>query len=272
MYHNVVPTRDSVEGDRSLHLARPDFAKQLDYLQAACDVVPLRELIDGELEDPSRFRVALTFDDAYLGAVSVGLDEVTRRGLPATIFAPPGLLGQETWWDVLAAASPDGMNGDDRARLLQEFRGQAEAIRHSPQWAGARRDSPLQPELRIAEAAELAQAVSQPRITIGSHTWTHPNLAAIDPEMLDDELRRSFEWLRERFSSFVPFVTYPYGLSSPRVQEAAARAGYRAGFGIGGGWLPRDTAAHRFALPRFDVSSGLSLDGLRLRLGGFGLG
>jgi hypothetical protein len=60
-------------------------------------------------------------------------------------------------------------------------------------------------------------------------------------------------------------------MSSGAVEQAASRAGYRAAFLAGGGWFPNDPASRQFALPRFDVSSGLSLDGLRLRLAGIGL-
>jgi peptidoglycan/xylan/chitin deacetylase (PgdA/CDA1 family) len=272
MYHNVVPDRRAVEGDRSLHLPHAEFARQLDFLQTVCDVVPLEALVDGPREDSRRCRVAITFDDAYLGALSLGVDELVRRGLPGTVFVPPGLLGEQTWWDVLGAATADGLSAERRAELLERFQGRTDAIRTSPQWSAARLPSSLRPELRIAAATEVARAAEQPGIAVGSHTWSHPNLAAIDPELLDSELRRPLHWLRERYSSFVPYLTYPYGLSSASVEQAASRIGYRAAFLAGGGWFPRDPTSRLFALPRFDVSSGLSLDGLRLRFAGIGLG
>jgi peptidoglycan/xylan/chitin deacetylase (PgdA/CDA1 family) len=108
-------------------------------------------------------------------------------------------------------------------------------------------------------------------ITVGSHSWSHPNLAAVDEGALEQELRRSFEWLAERCESFVPFVSYPYGLWSERVADAARDAGFDAGFRADGGWLPANPSQHRFKLPRFNVPAGLSVDGLRLRLAGIGL-
>jgi peptidoglycan/xylan/chitin deacetylase (PgdA/CDA1 family) len=269
MYHNIVPALPTA-GDRSLHLSRADFARQLDHLQSACDVVPLEALIEGPPRSGARCRVAITFDDAYLGAVSLGVNELVGRGLPATLFVPPGLLGQETWWDVLAA-SPGGMTSEQRAEMLRDFKGQAGAIEGSPQWHVAARSGSLEPELRITDAAGLTQAAAQPHITIASHTWSHPNLAAIGDGPLDEELGRSLNWLRDRFVSFRPYISYPYGLSSPRVAQAAARAGYRAALLADGGWLPGDVQGNRYALPRFDVSAGLSFDGFLLRLAGFGL-
>src|SRR2546423_5455975 len=82
-YHNVVPDEQPIFGDRSLHLRRSDFAAQLDALRETHDVVPLPAVLL-----PShgpRPRAAITFDDAYAGAVTLGVAEVVARGLPATV-------------------------------------------------------------------------------------------------------------------------------------------------------------------------------------------
>ena len=270
MYHNIVPDDVAVVGDRSLHLARGQFSRQLDHLRATCDVVSLAALVDGTPASSDRCRVAITFDDAYVGAVSLGVDELIRRDLPATIFVPPGLLGEATWWDLLGA-SPTGLRDDVRTELLDAYRGEGPAIRGAPQWAAAASAAALAPEQRIADEARIKQAAVERGITIGSHTWSHANLAALDDVTLDAELTRSRDWLAERFPSFVPYVTYPYGLSSPRVEDAARRAGYLAAFRAAGGWFPADAPNRRYSLSRFDVSAGLSLDGFKLRLAGLGL-
>ena len=271
MYHNIVPDGGAVVGDRSLHLARSEFARQLDLLQDTCEIVSLDALVAGPSASGSRCRVAITFDDAYVGAVTLGVDELGRRGIPATIFVPPGLLAQETWWDRLGAASAAGLNEGVRSRLLQEYCGQGSAIQNSPHWHAVQSAAALRPEQRIADDTALSRAASRPGISIGSHTWSHPNLVAIDAETLDAEVGRSFRWLADRYTAFVPYMTYPYGLWSPHIEETVARAGFRAAFLASGGWLPSDITARRFSLPRFDVSAGLSLNGLRLRLAGFGL-
>src|SRR5690348_4128876 len=103
-YHNVVPTGQPRLGETSLHLAQADFAAQLDLLASTHDVVPLESIVD-DVSESARPRVAITFDDAYHGAITAGLEELRRRAMPATIFVAPGLLGGDTWWDRLAAAS-----------------------------------------------------------------------------------------------------------------------------------------------------------------------
>jgi putative NADH-flavin reductase len=87
-YHNIVPDgHASSIGERSLHLPQRTFAAHLDILARYCEVVPLDAILD---ETPSetrdRPRVAITFDDAYRGAATAGVDELSMRGMPATIF------------------------------------------------------------------------------------------------------------------------------------------------------------------------------------------
>jgi peptidoglycan/xylan/chitin deacetylase (PgdA/CDA1 family) len=118
-----------------------------------------------------------------------------------------------------------------------------------------------------ANEEELAHAQRNSGITFAAHTWTHPNLASINGGELRDELGRPLNWLRERFVNVIPWISYPYGLSSPDVETAAAAAGYIAGLRIDGGWM-KGFPTNPFAVPRFNVSSGISSRGFGLRASG----
>src|SRR3989442_14172662 len=101
-YHNVVPDDMHSPGERSLHLARSSFVAQLDLLLSTHEVVPLTELLKRSRGAPSRPSVAITFDDGYRGAVTIGVEELARRGMPATIFVCPAFIGGHPfWWDTL---------------------------------------------------------------------------------------------------------------------------------------------------------------------------
>jgi poly-beta-1,6-N-acetyl-D-glucosamine N-deacetylase len=263
-YHNVVPEGDRASGDSSLHLTQRDFARQLDTLARSHDVIPIEEIMS---DTPASYRprVVITFDDAYAGAVSVGIAELTKRGMPATIFVTPALLESVPWWDILAQADgtvPDAL----RRRALDDMRGEGEAILRS-----AHATSPVPGSAsalpRIATESQLTAIASSPGITLGSHTWSHPNLCAQTDTELEAELLRPLAWLRSRFASVVPWVSYPYGRFNEAVQRAAAKAGYRGAFRIDGGWLP-GRARQPYAIPRLNIPSGLSIDGFRLRLAG----
>jgi len=119
---------------------------------------------------------------------------------------------------------------------------------------------------RSASESEL-RAATYPGLTLGSHTWSHPNLARLDGHRLDSELRQSRQWLEQHFGAvFVPWLTYPYGLLSASVLEATLAAGYVGACRIEGGWARPKPG--QFDLPRLNVPSGLSMDGFALRVSG----
>jgi peptidoglycan/xylan/chitin deacetylase (PgdA/CDA1 family) len=262
-YHNVVPDDLPFFGDRSLHLPRSAFAHQLDELVRHCTVVGLDALFAAP---DARPRAVITFDDAYVGAVTHGIQELAERGLPATIFVPPGLLGgQGFWWDALAGATD--LPEQVREQALDRLQGKDAAIRRWAAEAG-KPASTLPLEAHTASVEQLRDAAGRAGITIGSHTWSHPNLARLAPEELAAELEQPRRWLAERFGSrFVPWLSYPYGRYSPEVETAAAGAGYAGAFRIDGGWTPCG-ARPGFALPRLNVPAGLSGPGFALRAAG----
>jgi peptidoglycan/xylan/chitin deacetylase (PgdA/CDA1 family) len=264
-YHNVLPHGESPSGDASLHLPQREFARQLDVLGRSHEVVPIEELSRSS-SSTRRGRVVITFDDAYAGAVTAGIEELAKRGMPATIFVAPALIGCVPWWDTLADTARGGVPDDLRRHALEALGGDADAIN---KWARSvsriSRSASALP--RIATESQLAEVASKPGITLGSHSWSHPNLGALRGEALDAELVRPVQWLRSRFAAVVPWLSYPYGLFSEAVQRAAANAGYLGAFRIDGGWMPRSPESS-YALPRLNIPSGLSIDGFRLRLAG----
>ena len=266
-YHNVVPDGTAGGGDRSLHLPQREFARQLDLLQRTHDVVPLSRL--SAPPGGRRPRVVITFDDAYQGAVTAGVEELSRRGLPATIFVTPGFVGGRSfWWDALSRPGSDGLPPELRDRCLTVLRGRDDEVRR---WA-AEQGVPaheVAPHQTGATEAQLEAAFRVPGITPAAHTWSHPNLAALHPEELDEEMVRPLAWLRERFPGVLPWLTYPYGLASSTVEEAARRAGYEGAFRVEGGWMPRSGAGARpHALPRSNVPAGASLENFEMRTSG----
>ena len=261
-YHNVVPRGEAPVGDLSLHLARDAFAAQLDRLMETHDVVPLADAVRLAGRRGGRPRVAITFDDAYRGAVTAGVAELAARGLPATIFVVPGRVGGGSfWWDALGAPAAF------RGRALTDARGEDGAVRRLAREIGSS-EIDVPPHALPASEDELRAAADGAGITFGSHTWSHPNLAALSADEVERELRDSLDWLRARFpSTAIPWLSYPYGLASPAVARAAAAAGYEGALRVEGGWM-RGAPADRFAVPRLNVAAGVSLAGFELRAAG----
>lgn len=262
-YHGIVPDGEAPAGERALFMRQRDFARHLAVLEDVADVAPLDEI--DEIGD-GRPRVAITFDDAYRGAVREGVEELARRRMPATIFVAPGRLDNHVfWWDALAADGR-GLAGPVREYAIRTLGGVDERVRA---WA-TRSSTPFSDVLpeyaRTATVDELRAATGHPGVTVGSHTWSHTSLASLNTEAIDSEVVRSRDWLRTRFADkAIPWLAYPYGLDSTLAHLVLANASYRGAVRIVGGWH----AAHQFSpfsRPRLNVPAGLSADGLRSRL------
>jgi peptidoglycan/xylan/chitin deacetylase (PgdA/CDA1 family) len=263
-YHNVIPDRSPAVGDLPNHVPLSDFRHQLDELQKRYDVVGLGELATrAEARSPA---AAITFDDAYSGALTLGWGELRKRGLPATCFVVPGSPQDGSfWWDVLAAEG-GRLDPSLRAFVLEKLNGSDSRAREWAAMKGHRLQS-LPQEWRIASEHTIERAASE-GMRLGSHTWSHPALPTLTPVELRDELTRSLAWLRARHGEAVlPWLCYPYGLSSPEVEVAAAEAGYEGAVLASGGSY-RGTAKGRFDVPRLTVPAGVSRRGFAIRLYG----
>jgi peptidoglycan/xylan/chitin deacetylase (PgdA/CDA1 family) len=69
------------------------FERQIDLLAARFRVVPLRDL-PLTPQDPADPVASVTFDDGYLDNVLLSLPVLERRGVRATFFLVPSLLGR----------------------------------------------------------------------------------------------------------------------------------------------------------------------------------
>lgn len=263
-YHGILPDGERPSGERALHLDQRDFANQLDELVRWTRVVPLRTLLDAPPTE-RRPLVAITFDDACRGAVTAGAEELARRGLPATVFVAPGLLGGGTfWWDELAERHGGAIPETLRSRALHEWHGDAGRVR-----AGTslnRADLPLGPSVHSATEAELRAAVGG-GLEVANHTWSHRNLAVLDEAERATEIGRAADWLSERFPGAPRVLALPYGLGAAESEAAARACGVAAVLRVEGGWH-RPGHADAMALPRFCVPRGISRSGFRLRLSG----
>ncbi|HEX6134056.1 MAG TPA: polysaccharide deacetylase family protein [Longimicrobiales bacterium] len=267
-YHNIVPEGEAVAGDASLHLPQRRFADQLDVLGRIADVVPLTDVLAEARGAARRPRVALTFDDATQGMITAGVDELARRGLPATVFVPPAFVGGRSfWWDAIAKALDGSLADDMRTHALAKLAGRDDSVRA---WAQEQRLVLREVPLHQTCAAESQLRAAAARdITFGSHTWSHPNLSALAPAELREELERPLQWLIDTIGSAVPWIAYPYGLYDEEVVVAARAAGYEAGLRVEGGWVPHPLEhPMQYEIPRLNIPAGLSLHGFELRVSG----
>ncbi|MDE2595221.1 MAG: polysaccharide deacetylase family protein, partial [Burkholderiales bacterium] len=87
---------------------------------------------------------------------------------------------------------------------------------------------------------QLRQLRTDPRVSIQSHTYWHPNLlrdrqtmsADVFERHARDQLRRSQEALNKRLDVSASLLAWPFGLSDPGLQQWAQESGYRAAFAL----------------------------------------
>lgn len=264
-YHNIVPDGERPVGDLSLHTDQADFARQLDLILESRRIVPLADALAPGASFSER-DVVITFDDAYTGTLTAGVEELVSRGVPATVFVPPGRIGSEGfWWDRLA---PEHAGLDPRIRdhALERLGGADDRVMAWSREKGIRAQV-MPPHARPAPAALFRELPTE--VVLGAHTWSHPNLATLSDEEALDEMRRSRDWLLGQKHPWVDWFAYPYGLLNAGSKACADRLFDGSVLISGGPAVRRGKRQAESALtPRLNVPRGMSLEGLALRLAG----
>lgn len=108
-------------------------------------------------------------------------------------------------------------------------------------------------------AAELQDLVARGHV-VGSHTWSHRNLAILTPEEVDQQLAQANADLTKVLGAPPQFLSYPYGVYSAEVAAQVAAHGYLAAFRLHDPhdppvapafMLPRQIVNGRWKLPAF---------------------
>lgn len=152
--------------------------------------------------------VVLTFDDGYRNFYDCALPILAAHGFPATLFMVTGLLGKTAAW-------------------LENDAGQ--------------------PRPALLDAAALRE-LHRYRITVGSHTVSHPRLSQLPTTAVTEEISRSKAELENLLGYPVAHFCYPYGDYDERARDAVREAGYQTGLTCIRG--AANTASNPFEIPR----------------------
>ena len=179
------------------------FDAHLAWLEQHCQVVSLEELVAGPRQRGGPY-VAITFDDGYADNHEHALPLLHARGMTASFFVAVGFLERDE--EVMA-------------HLAETWATPPELL------------SPL----TWTQVAELRAA----GMSIGSHTWSHRNLAQLPGRVVEADLRLSREALEARLGERVSTIAYPWGKLGRHVTEDTFAAARRTGFELGLISLPR---------------------------------
>jgi len=229
-YHTVHPFRPFAS-------ATPrGFQAHLEWLREHCDLIPLESAL-AEAKRPRRGRpaVAITFDEGYADNYDHAFPALIRLRVPATFFVTTGLI-----------------DGDP---LVLEWIRQLQGASSLEDVSG----------LSWTQIREMSEA----GLGFGSHTCTHANLGASDPQRVVEELFASKKVIEDQLRQSVDQVAYPFGKPKHHFNRStltlAAQCGYRVGVAIHyRRVLPRD---HPLGIPRFSITED-SIDMLRAKVFG----
>jgi peptidoglycan/xylan/chitin deacetylase (PgdA/CDA1 family) len=296
MYHRFSAGHDLPK------LSAATFHRQLEYLAAHYDVVPLSFLVARLAAGrplPPRTAV-VTIDDGYRDAYTVAFPALRQRNLPATVFVVSGFTGGSTWlWtdrvrylarqvelEPLRAAAGErfkqwnprtgrgspadlvaGINDD-----LKQLEDQAKDDRIAMLAARLGVTLPETPPEEFAAITwDQAREMQREGIEIGSHTVTHPILTKVDAARLRRELADSREHIAAELGQPVDLFCYPNGTFDDSVKTAVGRAGYVAAVTCDAGFNDRRSdplALRRIStegdLPRF-VQSTSGFEDIKLK-------
>lgn len=188
-YHDVDPDWLS-----PLAITPDEFRRQCEWLAEHREVMSLGELIpllDDRMLPPSG-RVALTFDDGFLGVHHHALPVLAKFGLPATVFVVSDTL------------RPGG-------KAVDWVDGAAPGSRQT---------------LTVSQVKELVDA----GIDVQSHSSSHRDLTTLNEEECRKDLAKSKEHLEDLLGRPVDQLAYPRGRHNATVRRAAEAAGFRWAF------------------------------------------
>jgi peptidoglycan/xylan/chitin deacetylase (PgdA/CDA1 family) len=287
MLHRVL-AEEEASGFYNPYLAitPQSFENFLAFLSQYFRVQTLTELV-GQLHThaPGGLRrCALTFDDGWEDNYRVAWPILRRFGMPATIFVTTGLAGTSEllpedklwryWQEAKAKSSLPAFDGAletyrlaQRVNIESGFPGYRAVLKQLPgkkrlqlfadldSEFGALPQQNPSPFMTWSQLKEL----SEDRITLGSHTVTHPSLAYEEDSVIREELSGSKRMLEQQIGRRIDYLAYPTGMFDERVTREASQAGYQAAVTTEPGAAALN--ANPLLLPRVAIDNGVVNDG-----------
>lgn len=283
--HHVRPATHKVF-DPVAHLAiTPEFLDaSISRLKADGHVPVALEDLPEFLANPDRPGPAMVFtlDDGYRDNNQFARPVFEKHSVPYTIFITGGFVDrtQSIWWETaeLLLNQIDEFDFDfgngpeklptrnptekyaafDRLHKVLSCNEQQPIVERLGKQAGAAGICPTGlVDREVMDEAELRELASTPLASLGAHTISHPNLAHLDAERMQREIRQSAERVAEITGEAPRTLAYPYGdrcAAGTREYETAKDLGFRLAVTTNPGTLQAGSLENLFSLPRISLN------------------
>lgn len=259
-YHRLGTIAGNPLDDATFSASAEALRLQMTYLKRWFVLPPVDQILDslarGHFDEPTAL---VTFDDGYRDNYELGFPVLRSLGVPACFFVVSGYVDTPSlpWWDrvaysvkntaaeVLTITYPEALTFDLRTmpqrqvthRILRAYKrarplDQRRFFDGLSAGTGVDVDGPaLSRDLFVSWDA--AREMQNAGMTIGSHTVTHPILAALPEIDQQRELVDSRERIGEMLGAKPDLLVYPVGgptAFTDATKRLARQAGYRAAF------------------------------------------
>jgi peptidoglycan/xylan/chitin deacetylase (PgdA/CDA1 family) len=138
------------------------------------------EIVDFRAEDlfstGENRKIAITFDDGYSNFYTNSYPIIKKHEVPVTVFITADFIGDKNVEQIRQAHSISSNNSNIMMGIDQ-----------------------------------IQELISDGLVTIGNHTWSHPDLTQQNRNSLTHEIEKAQEHLEDLFDITVDRFSYPYG-------------------------------------------------------------
>ncbi len=238
----------------SRYLSEVQFEEHLKLISRLYHAVSLQDVLTGNLS-VDKLNVLLTFDDGLKNNFSHAFPLLKRYKIPAVFFvtgmasSPQPFLFNDIADIAPALTSVEILAEGELFRPEKVFLNErfvntkGVQLAHHYQNASAMARAyitqtllDITPETELHKhrlyyelmnEAELKEISDHPDYEIGAHGFHHTDLSALSEKELEDELKRSMEYLKRVLGKDIESIAFPYGNYNQAVIDACEKQGFR---------------------------------------------
>lgn len=253
-YHSVLERPDDYAHSIGLGIShsRRSFAMQMELIASKYNLVNMDQVssyLRGESNLPAR-SVAVTFDDGFADNLEVAGPVLARFGVPAAVYLAIDYIdnAKAPWYCRLRHAFAEtkiekwqvGDKKFDMSNPEERRSAYVEAAKTCAQLSRKSQEQKLD-EIEAALGVEAlalpimltwdgARALLRQGHIIGSHTFSHPNMAYVAGQDLIQEISDSRTEIEKQTATEIVHFSYPSPILEPHYSEESITATKNAGY------------------------------------------